>query len=188
MSRFRVVLDANVLFPIVQADLLLQLADRNTYVPLWSSEILDELVDSLIATGKTTEEKALRRVSYMNEAFLDAQVHNWELLVDSIHGIPDPKDRHVVAAAIEGNASAIVTNNLKDFPKESLSQHGLHAVSCDNFLLDLYELFPSRFRDAFAEMQQIRKNPPISMNDLLKSLAKSCPELIATYRTNQEHR
>ena len=89
MSRFRVILDANVLFPIVQADLLLQLADRHTYVPLWSSEILDELVNGLIATGKTTEEKALRRVSQMNEAFLDAQVHNWELLVNSIHGIPD---------------------------------------------------------------------------------------------------
>lgn len=28
MSRFRVVLDANVLFPIVQADLLLQLASK----------------------------------------------------------------------------------------------------------------------------------------------------------------
>lgn len=187
MSRFRVVLDANVLFPIVQADLLLQLADRSIYIPLWSSGILDELVDSLIATGKTSEEKALRRVSYMNEAFLDAQVHNWELLVDSIHGIPDPKDRHVVAAAIEGNASAIVTNNLKDFPQESLSQHGLHAVSCDNFLLDLYDLFPSRFRDALEEMQQIRKNPPISMDDLLISLAKGCPQLIATYRTNREH-
>ena len=157
MSRFRVILDANVLFPIVQADLLLQLADRHTYVPLWSSEILDELVNGLIATGKTTEEKALRRVSQMNEAFLDAQVHNWELLVNSIHGIPDPKDRHVVAAAIEGNASAIVTNNLKDFPPESLSQHGLHAISCDNFLLDLYDLFPSRFCDAFAEMQRIER-------------------------------
>lgn len=157
MSKFRVVLDANVLFPIVQADLLLQLAYRNTYAPLWSSEILDELVDGLIATGKTTKEKALRRVSYMNEAFLDAQVHNWELLVDSIHGIPDPKDRHVVAAAIEGNASAIVTNNLKDFPPEPLSQHGLHAVSCDNFLLDLYELFPSRFSDALAEMKKSEK-------------------------------
>lgn len=185
MSRFRAVLDANVLFPIVQADLLLQLADRNTYVPLWSSEILDELVDSLIATGKTTEEKALRRVSHMNEAFLDARVHNWEFLVNSIHGIPDPKDRHVVAAAIEGNASAIVTNNLRDFPQDSLSQHGLHAVSCDSFLLDLYDLFPSRFRDALEEMQQIRKNPPISMEGLLVSLARSCPELIATYRANQ---
>lgn len=87
MSRFRVVLDANVLFPIVQADLLLQLADRSIYVPLWSSGILDELVDSLIATGKTSAKKALRRVSYMNEAFLDAQVHNWEFLVNNIHGI-----------------------------------------------------------------------------------------------------
>mgnify|MGYP001758737952 CR=1 FL=1 len=44
----------------------------------------------------------------------------------------------------------------------------------------------SRFRDALAEMQKIRKNPPVSMEDLLKSLAKSCPELIATYRANQK--
>lgn len=182
MAGFRVVLDTNVLFPIVQADLLLQLAARNTYVPLWSSQILDELTRTLVSTGKTSEERALRRISRMNEAFLDAQVSNWEDLVQGIRGIPDIDDRHVVAAAIEGNACAIVTNNLKDFPDTALAQHGLHAKSCDDFLLDLYDLFPDSFYDSLQSMQRMRKNPPIAMTNLLESLAATCPQFIHKLR------
>ncbi|WP_311519483.1 PIN domain-containing protein [uncultured Actinomyces sp.] len=185
MAGFRVVLDANVLFPIVQVDLLMHLAHQRTYVPLWSSQILDEVVKALVETGRTTEERALRRTSRMNESFPDAQVHNWEELVKGIRGIPDANDKHVVAAAIEGNASAIVTNNLKDFPDEALSLHGLHAKSCDEFLLDLYDLYPVAFEIAFEQMRKTRKKPPVSVDDLVSALAGSCPGFVATYREKQ---
>ena len=184
MAGFRVLLDANVLFPIVQTDLLLQLANRDAFVPLWSSAILEEVVNSLVTTGRVTKALALTRVDMMNEAFLDAQVANWESLVYSIEGIPDPDDRHVVAAAIEGNASAIVTDNLKDFPNLALEDHGLHAKSCDDFLLDLYDLSPARFDDALDEMVKLRTRPKVSLSQLLEVLAKSCPNFVDLYRHN----
>ncbi|MDO5049812.1 MAG: PIN domain-containing protein [Actinomycetaceae bacterium] len=186
MAGFRVALDANVLFPIVQADLLLHLADENAYVPLWSAEILGELTRALISTGATSEQNALRRVAMMNEAFPDAQIHNWEGLVGGIKGIPDPDDRHVIAAAIEGNASAIVTNNLKDFPDEALALHGLHAKSCDDFLLDLFDLYPERFTKALESMQAMRRNPAVTIGQLVSSLEVSCPNFVSAYRESSD--
>ena len=56
----------------------------------------------------------------------------FEPLIDGI-SLPDPRDRHVLAAAIKGRADVIVTQNLKDFPQEQLdpcqikAQHQ-HAV------------------------------------------------------------
>lgn len=50
-------------------------------------------------------------------AFPDAFVDNYELLVNFVE-LPDEKDRNVLAAAIKTNANIIVTNNMKDFPKE----------------------------------------------------------------------
>ncbi|MDY6810872.1 MAG: hypothetical protein SW127_17975 [Actinomycetota bacterium] len=52
----------------------------------------------------------------MNDAFEDALIEGWEPLEDGIRGLPDPNDRHVVAAAVRGSAAAIVTDNLKHFP------------------------------------------------------------------------
>ena len=52
----------------------------------------------------------------MNDAFEDALIEGWGPLEAAIHGLPDPDDRHVVAAAVRGSAAAIVTDNVKDFP------------------------------------------------------------------------
>lgn len=53
-------------------------------------------------------------MSSMNAAVLDCLVAGYEPLIPSII-LPDPDDRHVVAAAIRAGAQVIVTANLKDF-------------------------------------------------------------------------
>ncbi len=50
----------------------------------------------------------------------DCIVDGWEPLVDGLT-LPDPNDRHVLAAAIHAGAQVIVTTNLKDFPAEELA-------------------------------------------------------------------
>src|SRR5712691_5105005 len=50
-----------------------------------------------------------------------------EALIDEM--VNDPKDRHVLAAAVRGGAELLVTENLRDFPAEALSPYDLQAVS-----------------------------------------------------------
>jgi hypothetical protein len=53
--------------------------------------------------------------------------------------LPDPQDRHVVAAAIEANASLILTWNLRDFPTATLRAHGLTCQTPDAFFVALFD-------------------------------------------------
>lgn len=55
----------------------------------------------------------------MTDSFPDATINGWEELESSLT-LPDPDDRHLVAAAIRGRADAIVTANLSDFPADVL--------------------------------------------------------------------
>lgn len=50
----------------------------------------------------------------MCRSFPDATVAGYELLVDGMTN--DPKDRHVLAAAVRANAEVVVTFNIRDFP------------------------------------------------------------------------
>ena len=64
----------------------------------------------------------------------------WEPLAGTIQ-LPDPADRHVVAAARAGRADVIVTDNLADFPPQALPAP-LTRQSLDDFLLDSLDLHP----------------------------------------------
>ena len=69
-------------------------------------------------------------------------VTGWEPLVTATD-LPDPDDRHVVAAAWAGRADVIVTDNLADFPSDALPTP-LFRQSLDAFLLDTLDLYPAQ--------------------------------------------
>jgi hypothetical protein len=75
--------------------------------------------------------------------------------------LPDPNDQHVLAAAIGGDADAIVTFNLADFPDAVLRGHDLEAIHPDDFLICHFELSPDRFLDAVRRDRGSLKNPPV---------------------------
>jgi hypothetical protein len=54
-------------------------------------------------------------------------------LIDALT-LPDPGDRHVLAAAIRCSADAIITANLKHFPKPELAKYHIEAQHPDDFL------------------------------------------------------
>ena len=119
---FAALLDTNVLWPSLQRDFLLSLAieglyDRSGAMQSSMSCIFTEQY-KLIDRGADPSEalhKADFLIEQMRTAFDDALVTGWEGL-DGAYGLPDPDDEHVLAAAVVGNAGAIVTDNLKDFP------------------------------------------------------------------------
>ena len=119
---FVALLDTNVLWPSLQRDFLLSLAAESLYRPIWSTEILDEVVECEVrkrvqrgAERGAATTAAKRLTEAMNDAFDDSCITGWEGLVGT-YGLPDADDEHVLAAAVVGGAGAIVTANHKDFP------------------------------------------------------------------------
>ncbi|WP_326551850.1 PIN domain-containing protein [Micromonospora sp. NBC_01813] len=100
------VLDANVLIPNALCDLLLRLAEEELYVPRWSHLILDEVRRNLPMQPPDAVE---RRIAFMNAAFGDAMVRDFEQLIPAMTN--DRKDRHVLAAAVAADADRILTCN-----------------------------------------------------------------------------
>lgn len=172
MARFSAFLDACVLVPIALADTLLRLAEADLYRPLWSERVLNEMVDAIEAVHPGLGAGAARaRANAMEAAFEDACVTGWQPLESGIV-LPDPDDRHVVAAALRGRADMIVTANLRDFPEESLADMGLEAQHPDDFLLNQLDLEPDRTIASLHGQAVAMKRPAMSTSALLEHLAR----------------
>jgi len=112
-----------------------------------------------------------KRLRNANLAFPDALVKIYSGLISGLK-LPDPKDCHVLAAAIKTNANVIVTNNIKDFPNQTLKSFGLIAKSADNFLTDIIDLNPKQALVAFEEMVLNRRKPNFDEYEMLAILRK----------------
>lgn len=164
------VLDACVLYPAPLRDLLLSLAADGIFSARWTAQIQDEWQRNLLLKRPDLEPSALARTSaLMTQAVEDGLIESYEYLIDALV-LPDPDDRHVLAAAIVGHADAIVTFNLKDFPATLMRGHNLEVLHPDDFLVAQYELAPLRTLAIVKENRARLRKPP-----------RSAAELIATY-------
>jgi predicted nucleic acid-binding protein len=77
-APFKVVLDANVLYPFSLRDTLLRAASEGLFQLYWSDQILEEARRSLVSSGRMTDERATRLRSVMEEAFPEAMVTGHE--------------------------------------------------------------------------------------------------------------
>ncbi len=166
--RFTCVLDTNVIYPLWIRDLLLWFAFYELYTPKWSKNIFDEWISVMKRKGIEGKE-IKKRTKKMNLAFPDALVLNYESLIDTLE-LPDKNDKHVLAAAIKTNADLIITNNLKDFPKDYLLGFGLKAKNPDDFLTDIIDLSHKLSVQAFKKLVLNKKNPPYNEYDVLDIL------------------
>lgn len=170
---FRVVLDACVLIPYYLCDTLLHLADARFYVPLWSEALLDEVGRNLIEQIGEPPDRVAKRIGAMTEAFPYATVTGYENLIPAMTN--HPKDRHVLAAAVQGGASIIVTANMKDFPTSSLEPHEIKALTPDEFLLDLLDLNTDVALMTLGEQRAAYENPHLSAENFFEALSTTVP-------------
>lgn len=169
---FVAVLDACVLVPTALCDTLLRLAEASFYRPLWSDRILAEVADAiLVVRPDLGEPRVRRRVQMMASTFEDASVLGWEAVSAGLD-LPDPDDRHVLAAAITGGAQAIVTFNLKDFPARALEPGGIPVRHPDDFLLDQLDLLPGRVLQLLTEQAADLQHPPTDLAGVLNALQR----------------
>lgn len=101
----------------------------------------------------------------MNKAVRDCLVTGYEPLLEAIE-LPDPDDRHVLAAAIKARAQVIVTHNLKDFPPAALEAWDMEAKSADDFILDQIDLGREAVYSAVQRIADSRQNPPATFTDV----------------------
>jgi predicted nucleic acid-binding protein len=120
---FIVIYDADVLYPNTLRDLLIRIAQQPHLVQAkWTDRIIDEMLRALRRNRpEITQEKTDRLRELINGAVRDCLVTGYEPLIEALD-LPDPDDRHVLAAAIKINAQLTVTKNLKDFPQKTLAQ------------------------------------------------------------------
>src|ERR1035437_10927128 len=88
----------------------------------------------------------------MECTFPDAMVTEYEGLIPVMKN--DPKDRHVLAAAVKCGAHSIVSDNMKHFPTEALSPYNMECLTADDFMRHQYHLNP----DALIDRKSTRLN------------------------------
>jgi hypothetical protein len=120
-----------------------------------------------------TEAQAARRLTAMDTAFEDAKVAGYEGLVASMTN--DPKDRHVLAAAVRCAAHAIVTNNVRHFPPQSVTPYSLDVLTPDDFLMHQFHLNDELLRERIGAQAAARG---LGMERLLARLAKWAPATV----------
>lgn len=162
-------LDANVLYPAPLRDFLLQLAYADLFDPKWSEEIQDEWTRNVLANRPdlTAAQMSYTRDA-MKRAFPKASVTGYGFLIQ--HLTNHPKDAHVLAAAIQGKASCIVTFNLKDFPAAALIPYGVEAIHPDEFALNLYQGNPEDVIATLGRHRAKLTRPSKSAHEYLESL------------------
>lgn len=174
-------LDACVLVPAALRDTLLRAAVHGFYRPLWTIEILDELHRTLIVDEFTDLARADRLVATLRSAFPGTLLtKGYRELIPAM--LNDPKDRHVVAAAVFANADLIVTSNLRHFPPAALAPFQIEVQSPDEFLVELFQAeWDVACEIVIAQASALRR-PKLAVEDVLRNLALNAPEFAALVR------
>ena len=107
----------------------------------------------------------------MNLAVPDATIFDYEELIPILR-LPDPNDRHVLAAAIHGKAETIITSNLKDFPEMVLVEHGIVGRHPDEFVRSLLDLDIEMVLGSIKEVHSRLKKPAVTIEEHLQTLMK----------------
>lgn len=152
--------------------MLLHLATAGLFRARWTSTIHQEWIESLLRDRPDLPRERLERTrQLMDAAVPDCLVVGFENLIPTLE-LPDPHDRHVLAAAIYAGADLIVTFNVSDFPPSATRPHDIDVVNPDDFAVDLLNAEPDVVCRALAAHRANLKRPPKSVDEYLDNLRK----------------
>lgn len=178
-------LDANVLISDALRDTLLHAAEAGFYGVRWSASTLIEveraLLNRILADHPERGDRVQRLLAAMRIAFPAATVSEDQALLDRLTN--DPKDRHVLAAAIQSRATVIVTKNLRDFPDTALGAYGIVANSPDQFLQRLLEQDRPKLLDLLSA-QGAALQQPRTLAAILDTLLQHAPRFVRSASTH----
>ncbi len=168
------ILDANVLVQAPIRDTLLRLAEGPTlYLACWSQEIIAEVRRTLENKFGIAPVRTAYLESQLREHFPEAWVTGFEALIPRMAN--DPKDRHVLAAAVQAKARTIVTYNLRDFPLETTKRWQVTAIGPSTFLKRLYRTDDALVLDTLREQATDLRR---TLDEQLKVLHPAAPAFV----------
>lgn len=168
--RVVALLDASILYPATMRSVLMYLAVAGTYRARWSAGVQDEWIAALSRDRPDIDPRRLERTRLLMDTRIpDAVVTGYEGIISNLT-LPDPNDRHVLAAAIQGGADVIVTQNLKHFPAQALAPYEMAACDPDKFVLGLTGEKPTTVVAALAADRARLRNPGMTAAEYLASL------------------
>ena len=170
MARPTALLDACILYPAPLRDLLVSLAVAGLFHAKWTDAIHEEWIGNLLRDRADLNRERLERTrGKMERAAPDARIEGFESLIPQLI-LPDPDDRHVLAAAIHERVDVIVTSNLADFPSEALVPFEIEARHPDLFVSGFLERHESATLAAIKELRKRLKNPEVAPEAYLATL------------------
>ncbi len=166
------IFDACVLYPFHLRNIVVQAAVDRLVDARWTDAIQDEWIRNLVADKPSIPIERLRVTRQLMESALpDATVRGYEAHIDAVT-LPDPDDRHVVAAGIVAGASLILTWNVRDFPTRELAKHGLHTQTPDAFMTELYETVPHLTLASLAHARRNLKGSRVSPPEFIEIVSQ----------------
>ncbi len=171
-------IDANVFYSMTLTDIIMQVARDGLIRARWTDAIHTEWTNALLRNDPTRSRAAIdKRRNAMDRAVPDALVVGYEPIIATLT-LPHATDRHVLAAAIHGTCSIIVTSNLKHFPETTLASYGITATHPDDFLIDQLARDQDGVLACVTAMGGRLKNPPISFDEhLARMINAGLPKL-----------
>lgn len=180
-STFTAFFDANVFFGVRLRSFVMEVAKSGLFRARWSRDVHDEWIRAVVRRRQDLTAERLRPVAdQMDAAIPDALVTGYETLVPSLE-LPDPDDRHVLAAAITGRADVIVTFNVGDFPAQAIDGFGIHTKHPDRFFREVDGIVPGTIVEAAIRDLAHYKNPPLSAERYADDLEKAGVPLVASH-------
>jgi hypothetical protein len=186
-----VLVDANVFFGPRLRDLVMHLHAQELINLHWTKEIEAEWTRNVVAKQGADAQDIQSCLRGMRDA-----VDGWEVTGYNKHKTKfesvDPKDRHVAAAAYKlslddwpGQAVALVTKNVKDFPKKAFAGTYVTMYSLGGYIDALYAAEPRRVAKVTDGCRRKLKSPPLTreryvavlMTHQCAGLAKGLSEL-----------
>lgn len=163
------VLDACVLYPFHLRNILVQAATDDLIAARWTDEIHDEWVRNVARARDVPLAKLQHLRQFMDETLPEAMVAGYERHVAAVN-LPDPDDRHVVAAGIAAGATLILTWNLRHFPAKEMQKFGLRRETPDTFLSDIYDQVPDLMIASLAKARRNLTRTKVSEADFIDIL------------------
>lgn len=176
-----VVVDANVLVPVVSCDFVLTAFDRGLVETSVSSVTLDEVERTLVEDFSHLDPAALRRRVDAMRVVLEDHIIDSTPDAEELGDIND-KDRHVVACAIEAGATLVVTNDRRLRSEIAAARRGIDAVDGDQLGVRLYDVSADAVWSVIEALAAKRRDPQVTPAEMVEQLRVPFPSMIARLR------